>query len=264
MKQLQIHILKNIGRYFFLVLLAIGMQACFVIHDIRQHRASKRAIMKDYIHVNYEDGGAPLTILFSKGPAHNHPLMAIWIEDLDGNYIQTLFIAESIGKGVFRHGDPSEGFWQPGPVRQPAALPYWGHQRGIQADDGLYIPTQDTPLPDAITGPTPKSDFELTTHTPGYTMRQFRLLLEINQAWNWNNHWTNHKFPGDIHYAASGQPAIVYAAVIDLDSRSRVFPMEVQGHSHWSGENGELFSDLSTLTTALDISASILVVIPAQ
>ncbi len=254
----------RLSRFLLLVVLMVGLQACFVINDIRQYRASQRPAPKEFIQVNYGEGGYPLTILFSKGPAHNHPLMALWIEDLEGNFIQTLFVAESVGRGVFRHGDPSEGFWQPGPVRRPAALPYWGHQRGIRANDGYFIPTKDTPVADAITGPTPKSDFELTTHTPGHTLRQFRLLFEINQAWNWNNYWTNNKFPDNVHYASSGQPALVYEAIIDLDSRNKVFSMVPIGHSHWSGENGELFRDISTLSTALEIVSSILVVIPSQ
>jgi hypothetical protein len=35
--------------------------------------------------------------------------------------------------------------------------------------------------------------------------------------------------------------------------------MKPIGHSHHSGANGELFPDLSTITTALQISDSILV-----
>ncbi len=206
--------------------------------------------------------GFPLEVLFISGKEHNHPLMAIWIEDMDSNYIQTLYVSESIGKGVFRHGDPSGGKWMPGPVRRPAALPYWGHQRGIKADDGYFIPTTDCPVPDAITGPTPKGNFILTTHTPGKDLRQFRLLFEINQSWNWNEYWTNNKFPGDMHYMTSSQPALVYEATIDLHGGQKEYVLYPIGHSHWSGQNGNLYKDLSTITTALEISESIKVRIP--
>ncbi len=211
----------------------------------------------DTLTTSFEPKGAALELVFIRGNAHNHPLMAVWVEDLDSNYIQTLYVAESIGKGVFRHGDPSSGRWQPGAVRRPAALPYWGHQRGVQADDGYYLPTQDDPMPDAVTGATPKNSFVLKSHTPDKDIRQFRVLFEINQSWNWNEYWTNNKFPGDEHYMTSSQPAIVYEAVINPDDGQDEYELTPIGHSHWSGQDGRLFTDLSTITTALEIAESI-------
>jgi hypothetical protein len=210
------------------------------------------------IQTNEEMAGTrSLTLTFYKGRAHNHPLMAAWIEDTAGNYLQTVYVAESIAKGVFRHGDPSTGRWMPGPLRRPAALPYWGHQRGIKAEDGLFIPHPNDPLPDALTGPTPKSNFVLKTNLkPGIAI-PFRVLFEINQSWDWNHYWTNDKFPGDAEYMTSSQPAVVYEALITSWSRENGILMRPIGHSHWSGKTGELFSDLSTLTTALEIAARI-------
>ena len=106
----------------------------------------------DTIFTNINGLGVSIELDFLKGEGHNHPLMAVWIEDTSGKYIETLFVAESIGKGVFAHGKESGGKWQQGPLRRPAALPYWSHKRGIREDDGYYIPTPDNPLPDAITG----------------------------------------------------------------------------------------------------------------
>ncbi len=206
--------------------------------------------------------GLPLEVEFIRGRAHNHPLMAIWAEDMEGNYLQTLYVAQSIAEGVFRHGDPSTGRWMPGPVRRPAALPYWGHQRGVKSEDGYYMPSQDDPLPDALTGPTPKSHFLLKSRLDPGERLQFRVLFEINQSWDWNRYWTNDRFPGDEHYMTSSQPALVYEAVVDLASGQQDFRLSPIGHSHWSGESGELFPDLSTLTTALEIAASITLRIP--
>ncbi len=222
-------------------------------------KASPESVPTDTIHARYEAMGAAFELFFTKGNAHNHPLMAIWIEDLDGNYVQTVFVAESIGKGVFRHGEPSEGRWMPGPVRRPAALPYWGHQRGVKADDGFYIPTQDTPMPDGVTGPTPKADFVVSAQVPERQIRQFRVLFEINQSWDWNEYWTNDRFSGDMHYMSSSQPALVYEAIIDLDSDQNEYELHAIGHSHWSGQNGELYENLGTITTALDITESVTV-----
>ncbi len=221
-------------------------------------KATPEMIPTDTIQAQYEAMGAGFEFIFTKGRSHNNPLMAIWIEDMDGNYVQTVFVAESIGKGVFRHGDPSEGRWMPGPVRRPAALPYWGHQRGVKAKDGYYIPTQDTPMPDGVTGPTPKADFIVSAQVPGREMRHFKVLFEINQSWDWNEYWTNDRFSGDMHYMSSSQPALVYEAIVDLDSEQTEYELKAIGHSHWAGQNGSLYKNLSTITTALDITESLI------
>lgn len=216
----------------------------------------------DHVSSNPEGSGALLEIKMIRGEGHNHPLMAIWVEDEAGKFIQTLFVAESIGKGVFQHGDTSRGFWMPGEIRRPAALPYWSHKRGIRAGDGLYLPTPEDPVADAYTGPTPQKSFVLHTRLDDPDVRKFRVLFEINQTWDWNEYWTNNKFPDDDEYKTSCQPALVYAVSVDLDSPAAEYPMEIIGRSHHSGANGELYDDLHTLTTALHIAEEITVTIP--
>jgi hypothetical protein len=215
----------------------------------------------EIINTNINGTGLKIEVDFFKGESHNHPLMAIWIEDKDGHYIETLYIAESIGKGIFRHGVKSQGEWEAGPVRRPAALPYWGHQRGIAAEDGYYIPTPENPMPDAVTGPTPPGNFTLLSKTTTTTPTIFRMLFEINQSWDWNDYWTNSKYPDDINYKTSSQPALVYEAVIDMNSVQKEFIMVPVGHSHYSGLDGSLDPDLGTLTTALGIVESIRVIL---
>ncbi len=55
----------------------------------------------------------------------------------------------------------------------------------------------------------------------------------------------------------SSQPAVVYEARIDLDDGQDQYELKPIGHSHWSGTDGRLFPDLSTITTALEIAESI-------
>ena len=211
----------------------------------------------EIIKTNVNGTGLAINIDFLKGESHNHPLLAIWLEDADGLYIETLYIAESIGKGIFQHADKSNGQWQPGPVRRPAALPYWGHKRGIKAADGYYIPTPENPMPDAVTGPTPSGNFTINSKSSVTTPSVFKLLLEINQSWDWNEYWTNTKFPDDVNYMTSSQPAVVYEAVIDMNSGQKEFVMVPIGHSHYSGLDGSLTADMSSLTTALQIVKSV-------
>jgi hypothetical protein len=203
--------------------------------------------------------GPQLTIEFNKGKAHNHPLMAIWVEDTAGNYIQTLYVAQSIATGVFARGDNSSGQWTEGEIRRPAALPYWSHKRGIVAGDGLYMPTPDNPVPDAYSGATPQNDFILNTRMDKDGSEVFNVLLEINQSWDWNEYWNNTKYMEDYDYKTSSQPAVVYLATIDLKSNVKEVEMKIIGHSHYSGKDGNLYTDTLTLTTALQIAGKIVV-----
>jgi hypothetical protein len=84
-------------------------------------------------------------------------------------------------------------------------------------------------------------------------------MFEINQNWDWNEYWTNDKFPGDNNYLNSAQPAVVYESMVDQKELHDRYVMRPIGHSHPSGETGELFTDLSTLTTALQIADSIVI-----
>lgn len=208
------------------------------------------------IQTNAGGRGIDITLRFTRGPEHNHPLMAIWLEDTSGRYIETLYVAESIGKGIFQHGDKSKGMWQAGEIRRPAALPYWGHKRGIQAEDGYYLPTTGDPMPDAVTGATPGGNFIMESKASAALPEVFMVMMEINQPWDWNDYWTNSKYPDDPEYKTSCQPAVVYAVRIAPGSGEATFPMKAIGHSHYSGKDGSLTTDLSTLSTALDIVGS--------
>jgi hypothetical protein len=221
----------------------------------------KQSDSTQVIYSNQEGTGQVIMLKFTKGSGHNHPLMAVWVEDTAGNYLQTLYVAKSIATGIFNYGDASTGQWTQGEKRRPAALPYWSHKRGIKAEDGLYLPTPDLPIPDAYTGATPKNDFELITRLDTEGPQIFNVLFEINQPWDWNEYWSNAKYPDDYEYKTSSQPALVYQTMINLDSGKKKYEMQLIGHSHYSGKNGELYEDTSTLTTALEITKEITVIV---
>ncbi|MCK7534695.1 MAG: hypothetical protein MZV63_28700 [Marinilabiliales bacterium] len=67
-------------------------------------------------------------------------------------------------------------------------------------------------------------------------------MLEINQNWDWNEYWTNDKYPDDENYKMSCQPALVYEALVENQSPDMRYRMKPVGHSHYSGKSGELFS----------------------
>jgi len=208
-----------------------------------------------YTVANYGEAnsGTRLSFQFEKGKRHNHPLMAIWLADENGRYIQTLYVAESIGKGNFRRVDRSTGKWQSGEIQRPATLPYWGHQRGIKNEYGNYLPSAKQPVVDAYTGATPPGSFDYQLTTEDKLEGRYQVFMEINQSWDWNEYWHNDKFPDDKEYKTSSQPAVVYQAWIDTRTGNRRVELKPVGRSHHSGRDGQLYTDLSTLTTAMEI-----------
>ena len=205
--------------------------------------------------------GTPITIQFEKGKYHNHPLFAIWLADEKGNYLQTLYVSESIGKGVFKHATRANGKWMEGKIQRPAALPYWTHQRNVINEFGTYNPTEKHPVIDGYTGATPMSSFNLHTKTGRPLKGKYKIMLELNQCWDWNEYWTNDRYPNDIEYKTSSQPAVVYSVDIDTYDLKPFYIMKPIGHSHYSGADGSLTTDLKTLTTALKIAKKITVTI---
>lgn len=212
-----------------------------------------------YIVSNESGNGLRFKMEFTKGKSFNNPTFAIWLEEVDGSYMQLLFITKSLATGVYKHGEAGRGKWkkEPGEARRKATLPYFLHKRGVMAPDSTYLPTPSNPVPDAYTGATPAGNFIVQTRSDKPIRGKFRLLFEVNQSWDWNAYWHNNRFPGDTDYMTSCQPALVYSVEMDPDSTGTEYFLKPIGHSHYSGKDGKLYKDLSTITTALQIFETI-------
>ncbi|SFK25608.1 hypothetical protein SAMN05216357_10126 [Porphyromonadaceae bacterium KH3CP3RA] len=177
----------------------------------------------------------------------NPPQVAMWIEDLNGKYISTIYVTHKIA---------TESWLANKGNRRKEALPVWCHARGIVYPDGLYLPTKDEPVIDAVTGATPHGSFNIKI-TPVVNLRQFVVKMEVNHSTDWNNHYPKDAKDEDINYSGgkegSGQPAVVYAATIDLDLPEKEYTASLIGHSSPDGSNGDINTDISTLTTATKI-----------
>lgn len=247
--------MKNLN-YFPIIAVIIFLGWGTVTPAFGQKIKRHHVVVVDTLITNNMGEGQKLQIIFTPGAEHNHPLFAFWVEDMEGNFIQTLYVSESIAKGLFKYGDKSTGHWQEGEVERPAALPYWAHKRHILNEKGNYMPTASQPVVDAYSGATPKGDFVIFTRSDKALSGKFRVMAEINQSWDWNTYWTNNRFPDDRDYISSAQPALVYEVVVDANE-SGTYEFTPVGRSHHAGKSGELFTDLETLTTALEIAQSI-------
>ncbi len=214
------------------------------------------------------DGDVQLTIDLLRGQHYWHPQMAIWTEDTSGLFLQTIFVTQATAKGLFFGGRSKSNFKSfdtkkdpSGDYRRVDALPVWSHKRGIQYADGMYVPPSNDPMPDGLSGATLSDNFLMNT-SAGYTSK-FILRIEINVAFDDNEYYSEFDFPDDEVFHSGtgqlGQPSIVYEAIIDTEDDQSYYLMKLVGHGHHSGQSGELFEDLSTLTTAQHLVERIVV-----
>lgn len=211
-----------------------------------------------YTDVADNNPGIEMTVAIKTGKALNHPTYVLWMEDMSGNYIKTLFITKSYASGIFGHEMVGDTVWlkKPGASYQPAALPYWTFKKGLINNKDI-IPTPDNPFTDAYTGATPKGNLDFKTNVK--QAKPFRMLMEINQPWDWDAYWTNNKYAGNAAYEHSAQPSLIYAvSIIEGENEFYLNPI---GHGDPKGESGRLYTNINTLSTAKNILESISITI---
>lgn len=214
--------------------------------------------------IEYEAGNVRVRIEVGKEWLHdfpvflgiskkNPPQIAVWVEDTQGNYMSTVYVSHKIA---------TQSWQMAGGNRRKEALPHWCHARGVQYADGLYLPTKNQPLVDGISGATPRSGFSVKV-TPSESLRRFVVKVEVNHSTDWNDAYPKSAKKSDPNYSGgkegSGQPAVVYAAVVNLTNGQKEFEAKLLGHSSPDGSSGELCGDISELTTALHIVEHIMV-----
>ncbi|MCK0107884.1 hypothetical protein MWU58_01130 [Flavobacteriaceae bacterium S0825] len=255
-------IILTLGVYFELPILnklyAFGNQ-------IRNEQLGKKEVNFDYqiIDLKKPEGDKLVSVELKKGSAFQYPLFAIWIEDIHGNYIQTLYISRVISSSTFDFGKKKDGQWEPATIRRPEALPYWSHKRGVKAEDGLYMPLGNSNDIDVVSGATPTGNFIINSSI-NISKGNYKILVELNQSYDWNEYYTKDKFPEDKIYSGSGQvgqPSLIYSTEIssnDFDVNTYKL-MKLIGHGHYSGKDGELYKDLSQVTSAKQIADRIII-----
>ena len=183
-------------------------------------------------------------------PHKSAPAFAVWIEDENGNYIETIYVTEKAAKQnwTFAKGN-----------RRIEALPYWAYSRGVVYDDGLYLPDKKNPLPDTITSVTPRAKSSIFTKIPD---KNIIIYLEINHSYDWNETYPRDLPEDDILYTeCNGQPSLIYSCTINYEEllSGREFSLIPVGTGHIRGEDGFLTPGTDTLTTALEIIETVTV-----
>lgn len=180
------------------------------------------------------------------------PQVAIWIEDLEGNYIDTLYVSYRGAKSKWRGGSS---------IRRPEALPVWSHKRGVKVEDGLYMPSQKMPLADSMTGASPKSSFIKQYPLGGkLTGKEYIIKVEINTSFDYNEFYKDNLPEESPYYntGASGQPSLIYSSLVKIDSAGKT-KLTLEGHGHPTGLDGSISTELKGITTAYQLIEEIIV-----
>jgi|GEM_PF-404959 len=236
--------------------------------------------------------GEKLTIDLRKGPYFMWPQYAIWLETQDGQLIQPLFVTQKLAKNNFSNKatkiDKNQIFtsnpmasesrekptftfeYDPDSASQrmrPEALPVFLHKLIAQTSGGaLNVVDNDAPPKssgvDAYAGATILDNFLLSTRSFKPLPDVYKICFEINQSFDFNDFYSSDRFPEDLVYSGngySGQPSVIYEAIIDRQLNEQYYAMKLVGHGHHSGQDGEIHYDMENLTTATQLIDRIIV-----
>ena len=232
----------------------IGIPPFSNIMPLKKELQGDTEVYYKKIITNKDLAGSDLTVEVLYDRPIKAPTVAIWVEDSKGNYLQDLYVSEKMAKEGFVNFD--------GNTKRPEALPVWTHKRGIKNKKGLYTPSKQNPVPDGMSGATPRTSYVLDTRFNSNTPDSIRVFLEVNQSFDWNEFYHEKAFPNDSVYSGPGmvgQPALVYATDLFLKGKSTIEKMQLIGRAHHSGQNGMIYNDIKNLTSALDIVKRIIV-----
>lgn len=231
--------------------------------------------------------GEAFTIEFRKGPFFMWPQYAIWLETMDGKFIQPLYVTGKLAKNDFAHkvtrknpkqvftenplatdadtGEIFEFQWDAASKNdrmRPESLPVFLHALGLKSTGGAMVPEVSTPVLDAYAGATITENFLLTTKSLAALPEQFRIRFEINQSFDFNTYYSSDRFPDDDVYSGNGysaQPSVIYEAVVDRKNNQPLYLLKLVGQGHHSGRDGNINPDISNLTTATQLVDRIIV-----
>lgn len=234
-------------RNVFLIFIVI-----VVIFSIYKIQDTMKLNETSNITMNSKKDGKNLTILIIKGKEYLHkfqvnsfisiktpPQYAVWIEDLNGNYVETLYVTSKIVKQNWSE------------IKRKEALPYWNYKRSNNSIDT-----------DAVSSATPKSSSSIKTKT-NEKQGKYVICAEVNMSTDFNEYYKKDAVIGKDNYSGgasgSGQPSIIYTAVVDLSLKNGVYELKPIGHSSYYGSDAKLYKDMYKLTTAKNILKSIII-----
>ncbi len=180
---------------------------------------------------------------------HNRPQMAIWLEDMNGNFIQNIYITEKTAKQNWKiaPGDKIPNSL----VQRPEALPIWLHKQ-----DGFAKIQNQLKNAQLVTSSTPKKSLNIETKTNSQSGR-YVVCAEINHSTDFNETYKK-SLPKNSEYYngekyGNGQPSLLYKGIIDLNKSNQSIILNLAGSGSPNGQNGEIQAINDFITTAKTI-----------
>lgn len=171
-----------------------------------------------------------ISVAVNPGEAYSNraPQIAVWIEESDGTYVDTLFVTKK-ASGNKWIGSPKDG--------RPESLPAWYRAKG--QNPAATISKDEL---DATTSATPKKGILINKDLSMKKGKTYVFKCQANQSFDYNDYYTKKNSGVD------GQPAVLYTGEIIPDGTKKEIQLMLQNKSEF-------------ITTADKIIESIYVVV---
>ena len=171
------------------------------------------------------------------------PQFALWIQDSNGNFCQTIFATKKASnkKWIFA---PKSG--------RPESLPVWYH-----SCKNSYASESKNEM-DAVSSATPKGSFEISRKIQLAEGKKYFVYAEVNKSFDYNEFYPKDAEKNSSEYSGvNGQPSAVYRAEFGFENLEA--NLELVGTGSLDGKSGALEDKTETLTTAKNLVEKIIV-----
>jgi hypothetical protein len=178
------------------------------------------------------------------------PQVAIWLEQKEQKgtgKIKTVFVTHRTAKGE----------WV-GKVGCPVSLPYWVSRYNIETG-AKGAPTFKTPLPDGVSGATPKKELKVTAQVP--KGGEWYYFIEVNVSGDYNRYFPSMTDDGVPDSQGNGQPSLIYKGEIKATLGQTSIPKLI-GRTLQMDATSKIITDLTSITTARNLFLKLQVYIP--
>lgn len=171
-----------------------------------------------------------ISVAVNPGEAYSKraPQIAVWVEDSDGTYVDTLFVTKKASENKWI-GSPKNG--------RPESLPDWYKSKGQNPAEKISKDEVD-----ATTSATPKKGIVISKDLELEKGKTYVFKCQANQSFDYNDYYTKKNSGVD------GQPAVLYAGEMIPDGTEKEIKLMLNNKSEF-------------ITTADKIIESIYVVV---
>ena len=151
-----------------------------------------------------------ISVAVNPGEAYSKraPQIAVWIEDSDGTYVDTLFVTKK-ASGNKWIGSPKDG--------RPESLPDWYKSKGQNPAEKISKDEVD-----ATTSATPKKGIIIEKNINLEKGKEYTIKCQVNQSFDYNEYYTKKNSGVD------GQPAVLYSGSIIPNGKEIEIKLELK------------------------------------